>query len=441
MNEDRKGNATPTISRVCPDGTLIELIYKPDTNETALATRTPDGRVSVEQMIDLPTGERLVPYSAANNLIASGCVRLPSDVGEFGDVGDLIEEIHAFLRRYVALSPVFEEIAAYYVLLSWVYDAFNELPYLRFRGDYGTGKTRALLAVGSLCYKPFFASGASTVSPIFHILDAFGGTLILDEADFRFSDATAELTKILNNGNAKGMPVLRTMTNRHRELNPQAFKVYGPKLIAMRESFSDKALESRFLTENTGRPMPAGVPIHTPDCLALEATELRNKLLAWRFAARFTVGPDAGRLIHGVEPRINQTALALLSLIEDAEVRQRIEAELIGVDAERRDERSSSYEAAMVAALEAAFSEGEGPNAAIAAVAARFNTLAGESLGATMTNRWVGAFVRNRLRLRTTKTQGVYVVPAEERARVAALAVRHGVLQEALKKNPASLDA
>ena len=29
---------------------------------------------------------------------------------------------------------------------------------------------------------------ASTVSPIFHILDAFGGTLVLDEADFRFSD-------------------------------------------------------------------------------------------------------------------------------------------------------------------------------------------------------------------------------------------------------------
>ena len=417
MNEDRKGNATPTISRVCSDGTLIELLYKPDTVETALAVRWPDSRISTEQSVDLATGEHLVPYSAVNNLIASGCVRLPSDVGEFGDVGDLVEAIHAFLRRYVALSPVFEEIAAYYVLLSWVYDAFNELPYLRFRGDYGTGKTRALLAVGSLCYKPFFASGASTVSPIFHILDAFGGTLILDEADFRFSDATAELTKILNNGNAKGMPVLRTMTNRHRELNPQAFKVYGPKLIAMRESFSDKALESRFLTENTGRPMPAGVPIHTPDSLALEATELRNKLLAWRFATRFTVGPDAGRLIHGVEPRINQTALALLSLIEDPEVRQRIEAELIGVDAERRDERSSSYEAAMVAALEIAFSEGEGPNATIANVATRFNTLASESLGAAMTNRWVGAFVRNRLRLRTMKTRGVYVVPAEERTR------------------------
>src|SRR5208282_3153868 len=109
----------------------------------------------------------------------------------------------------------FEGIATYYVLLTWLYDAFNELPYLRLRGDFGTGKTRALLVVGSLCYKPFFASGASTVSPLFHILDAFRGTLILDEADFRFSDEKAEIVKILNNGNMRGMAVLRTMINRH----------------------------------------------------------------------------------------------------------------------------------------------------------------------------------------------------------------------------------
>jgi hypothetical protein len=71
---------------------------------------------------------------------------------------------------------------------------------------YGSGKTRALLVLGSLCYKSFFASGASTVSPIFHTLDAFRGTLIFDEADFRFSDERAEVVKILNNGNVSGLP-------------------------------------------------------------------------------------------------------------------------------------------------------------------------------------------------------------------------------------------
>ena len=86
------------------------------------------------------------------------------------------------------VSPSFEKIATHYVLLSWVYDAFQELPYLRVRGDFGSGKTRALLTIGSLCYKPMFASGASTVSPLFRILDAFRGTLVMDESDFRFSD-------------------------------------------------------------------------------------------------------------------------------------------------------------------------------------------------------------------------------------------------------------
>jgi hypothetical protein len=143
-------------------------------------------------------------------------------------------------------------VATYYVILTWLYDAFNELPYLRFRGDYGIGKTRALLILGSLCYKGFFASGASTVSPIFHTLDAFRGTLIFDEADFRFSDEKAEIVKILNNGNVQGLPVLRTMMNRQREFNPQAFHVFGPKIVATRGSYDDKGLESRFLTQEMG---------------------------------------------------------------------------------------------------------------------------------------------------------------------------------------------
>jgi hypothetical protein len=89
----------------------------------------------------------------------------------------LVGEIRGFIHRYVDLSPLFEQIASYYVLFSWVYDAFNELPYLRVRGDAGSGKTSFLLIVGSLCYKPIFASGASTVSPLFRILDSMRGSL------------------------------------------------------------------------------------------------------------------------------------------------------------------------------------------------------------------------------------------------------------------------
>lgn len=418
----------PTISRELPDRTLVELLYDPASEVTSLAVCSPGGEATVSASLDLDSGERLVPYAATNTLIASGVVLLPSGIGALVDKPTLLAEIRLFLHRYVDLPDAFETIAAYYVLLSWVYDAFNDLPYLRFRGDFGTGKTRALLTIGSLCYKPFFASGASTVSPLFHIQDAFQGTLILDEADFRFSDATAQLTKLLNNGSTRGMPVLRTMTNRNRELHPQAFQVFGPKIVAMREQFSDLALESRFFTcETSGRPLRPDVPIYLPQTFADEARELRNSLLAWRFRSRFSVGPDPSRMAAGLAPRYRQSSLALLSLVDDPATRDLIGRELAGYEARVLDERADSLEAAMLMAIEETFGMAQTPHAAIRDIAERFNAAAAGELGRAMTPKWVGSFIRRRLRLATLKTGGVYAVPATERAKVAALAERYGL--------------
>jgi len=425
-------NTTPTISRILRDGTLVELVYDPEAHSTALAVCERGARPRIAESITLPSGEQLVPYSPTNNLIANECVLLPSDVGDFRDKGEVLERVRSFIHRYVDLASTVEEIAAHYVLLAWVYDAFSDLPYLRFRGDFGTGKTRALLTIGSLCYKPFFASGASTVSPIFHIQDAFQGTLVLDEADFRFSDATAQLAKVLNNGTTRGMPVLRTMANRNRELNPQAFRVFGPKLIAMREHFSDLALESRFITaETNGRSPRSDVPIHLPESFNREALAIRNTLLAWRFRSRFSVGPDPSRAARGVAPRYRQTSLALLSLVDDPSLREKIGGELAGEEARVLQERADTLEAAMLAAVIDAFKFSPAPHATIDEIAARFNENAGEDLGKPMTNKWVGGFVRRRLRLATLKSNGVFVVPRSELKRADALAKRFGVAEAA----------
>jgi hypothetical protein len=415
----------PTVSQTLPDGTAIELLYDPEAKTTCFAIADPDGDVRVDTAVAV--GDRhLIPYSPHNNLIATGCIVLPSDIGDFGDKPRLLAEVRGFLHRYVALSPLFEEIAAHYVLLTWVYDSFNELPYLRFRGDFGTGKTRALLAVGSLCYKGFFASGASTVSPIFHVLDAFRGTLILDEADFRFSDATADLTKVLNNGNVKGLPILRTMANRYRELNPRAFRVYGPKIVAMRREFEDEALESRFLTEETGGgALRADIPIQLPDALATEARELRNKLLRWRFSNRLLVGPDPSRLQRDMSPRLNQTALALLSIVDDNVLRDRITAALIEDAETLRGGREMSVDAALVRALLEELNAGESRGAAVGSVAKRLNE---KLVGAVpRSGKWVGWYLRTRLGLPTVKSHGVFVVSDTMRPRIEKLASQLGL--------------
>ena len=407
---------------------MVEALHDTSEGSTALAVCSPTGSISIGPHLDLPTNERLTPYAASNNLLATGCVLLPSDVGDFTDKDGLVDAVRAFIHRYVDLSPLYEDIATYYVLLSWVHDAFNESPYLRFQGEYGTGKTRALLTVGSISYKPFFASGASTVSPIFHVLDAFGGTLVLDEADLRFSDATADLTKILNNGSMKGLPVLRTMANRHRELNPQAFKVYGPKLIAMRNSFADEALESRFLTERTGsRMMREDIEISLPESMKAEALALRNRLLAWRFAARNIVAIDPGRAVAGLSPRGNQMALPLLSLIDDEGLRERIAGDLVAGEARVATKRAAAPEATMVRVLANLFRTSP-TYQPLSVVTMGYNEEAALRGEGPISIKSAGWIIRHKLGIESTKTRGVYVIPQSERGKVDTLAARYGVV-------------
>jgi len=418
----------PSISRVAPDGTLIELVYDAEARKTALAVSRFGGMWNVEREVRIETGDILVPYAANNNLIANECVMLPAKPEEFGLKRELLADIQAFLHRYVDLSPLFEQIAAYYVLLTWVYDAFNEVPYLRLRGDYGTGKTRALMALGSLCYKAFFASGASTVSPIFHVLNSFGGTLIFDEADLPFSDAKADMVKVFNNGTVRGMPVLRTVMNRQKEFNPQAFRVFGPKIIAMRGFFEDRALESRFLTEEMGtRPLRADIPVSLPPAMKPEALKLRNRLLHFRLCSFFDIKTDPAALIEGIEPRLNQIALSLLSLVDDREIRRVIQGWLIEANTNTLSERRETVEGAVLASVVEAFAASQASNVPVRDIADRFNTVHCADYGGPMSNKWVSVVLRKTLRLTTRKSNGVYVVPVSEKPKVDALAARLGM--------------
>ena len=353
---------------------------------------------------------------------------LPSAVEPYGSVNDLITDIRTYLARYLDLSPAFTILAPYYIRLSWVYDAFQEVPYIRFRGDLGSGKTRALLVIGSLCYKGFFASGASTVSPIFHTLDAFRGTLILDEADFRFSDEQSELVKILNNGNVRGFPVLRTMMNHKKEFDPRAFTVFGPKLIAMRHSFNDEALESRFVTEEMGlRPIPSSIPINLPDAQQEEALHLRNKLLCYRFrnlhtsAIKQTIFSDSSSL------RTKQIATPLLSIVENEDHRNQLLTLFGHTEASVRGRRSLRPEAALLSVL-LKLSEHESLLLiALTDIAHQLADLVGADIDRAITPRYVGILLRSKLNLTTVRRHGSYFWPALERERALMLAARYGV--------------
>lgn len=418
------------MSDVLPDGTLIESV-QPEAHAPTSLVIAHDGTIEVHSKWN-HEGVEHVPVPAAHNLIKHRAIKLPGLPMEYRSVEKLAGKIERYASRYLALSPEFLKIAATYVLLSWVYDAFNELPYLRFRGDYGSGKSRALTVFGSILYKGFFASGASTVSPIFHTLDTFKGALILDEADFRFTDEKAELVKILNNGNVKGFPVLRTHVTAAKEFEPRAFSVYGPKIVAMRGSYDDRALESRFLTEEmSGRALPAGIPISLPDTQEEEALALRSKLLMYRIRERSHVAIDPSLVEPTLEPRMNQILLPLLSIAPTAETRTAILAYATRMQTSVVSDRAGSTEGQVLHVIADMLREEEKAVVPLQEIVTAFSGRFGVEYDRPITNRYLGGILRNRLGLPLYKTNGVIAVSLKDRARLDVLLNRYGIGENA----------
>lgn len=425
QERERKSRSS-IVSTVLKSGELVELLYDPHAEQTSLLIGNSKTQRTQEQL-QKSKDDILFPYSANNSLLKHRVILFPSQAEEYGSTEDLIADVRTYLRKYLSVSEPFEIVCAHYVLFSWIFDSFNEVPYLRVKGDYGSGKTRFLLTVGSICYKPMFASGASTISPLFHMLDIFQGTLIIDEADFRVSDDKAEIVKILNNGNARGFPVLRSEQSPTNEFRPRAFSVFGPKLVATRNRYEDHALESRFITEDMNRQSTkADIPFNLPNDQAREALTLRNKLLLYRLR-HFTTARHVQAPKLDVEPRLAQIFSPLLSTVEDDSSVKGIIGLIVELNEELQQERRGRIEARTLEAIDEVHRSKKATSISIAAVCTVFQERFGNEYTVRITPRWIGSIIRERLGLRTAKRNGTYIIRPDDVPRLVRLNERFGV--------------
>lgn len=309
IEDDTKERLVPGF--VLHDGTIGELVVSQEDERAFIIVVNG----SVRKVFRYETPKAV--YIPTDDPLVGEVVHFASTATQYDSQANLFKEIRNFVHRYLELPADFEEISSLYVLLTWVYEFAPSIPYLRVIGDWGTGKTRFLQVVGSICFRPTFASGATTPAPIFRILEQFRGTLVLDEADFKDSSSWVEMVKLLNNGYRPGMPVLRA-DKENGKWFPRSYQVFGPKLIATRFPFKDEALESRCLTSEMMPLTRDDIPRVLPPIFDKEVDDLRAKLLTFRLANLTklkgkTFGNDL--LEPNLQPRLQEILIPLKAML------------------------------------------------------------------------------------------------------------------------------
>lgn len=250
---------------------------------------------SIVLLPSVPSFEILVETVAKNN---SGVL-------------EVLNEVQAFIHKYCDIPERFEQLIPYWVLGSYIYDQLDQYPILSFQGDMGTGKSRCKDVIGSICYKPIRCNGGVSAAAMYRLIDKWQGTLLLDEADFKDSDETTDLIKLLNCGFERRNPIAKCdMENDFKLL---FFNPFCPKIVTRRKEWNDKATESRCINVISQQTNRKELPIVLPRRFEDDALNLRNKLVSFRLAhwKRFSNPIENPLRDLEIEPRLAQTCVSL----------------------------------------------------------------------------------------------------------------------------------
>lgn len=429
-------------------GIVWEQVYTYDNTgvgKSLYAVRTVEGKIELKTSIDIGN-TTFHPYPGDMGLIQKKVILFPEKPEPYQSVKILLNRVQSFIHTYLDIDATYERIASYYVLMSWLYDLFPTLPYLRALGDYGTGKTRFIQTIGAVCYRPMFTSGASTTSPIFRIIDMFKGTLIMDEADLSDSSEQSEVIKIFNVGYYDGGVVLRSEkdpASKYDDYWPSAKDVYGPKILATRRKFEDRATESRCLTKRmtTARPDPR-IPHTIGIEFWAEAVALRNQLLMYRLENHRPIELPASLADESVEPRLNQITMALKAIARgEPEMLNEITMFMRHSNEQMIQDRNMTVEAIVLQAMVNMFYDRSGlfsiRDFSINAITEKAKEIALEfDPDIKITNKIAGEIIRNEFGLTTErvtskvgqKIKGRYE-PQLNEEQLANLMARYGIIE------------
>jgi hypothetical protein len=211
---------------------------------------------------------------------------------------------------------------ALWVILTYIYQAWDAIPYLYVGGPAHSGKTTLFVILIRLAYRPL-ASSSLTGPALFRTLHDRGGTLLLDEAE-RLRQPTPdqqELVSMLLAGYKRGGQATR-LEPVGDSFRPVSFDVYGPKALAciagLPPALASRCITIRMFRAGPGSPKPKR-RIDSDSAVwqllrdDLHVLALEHGLVWLELSRRTAVCPEG---INGRSFELWQPLLALASWIE-----------------------------------------------------------------------------------------------------------------------------
>jgi hypothetical protein len=265
------------------NGSLVEVVEDPaDPNQTLLAVFK-GGRIRLAGRVK-DRGRILVPISRTTLGFAD--LKLPRGIMSYTSVTRLVKSIAAFIRWAVDVPHEYVLLLAAFVLYTWVADRLLTAVYLSVIGLPQSGKSTLLELLSLLCRRALLTSDISQAAA--YQACNFNPAVLIDEIDWN-SSRTLGFRQMLRAGINPSARALRVH---------QSSSSFGPKVFGSLEASSDLALNSRciqlIMTETNRKGLlKPGHPF-----MAKLASDLRQRLLKFRFDYYKSIRPA---LVPGAE--------------------------------------------------------------------------------------------------------------------------------------------
>jgi Protein of unknown function (DUF3631) len=177
------------------------------------------------------------------------CVRTQSS--DPPPIGEVLDELAAFVRRFVVMSPAQADAIALWIAHTHCFDAAEQTPYLAISSaEKRSGKTRLLEVLELLVARPWL-TGRVTAAVLARKVDAERPTLLLDESDAAFKgekEYAEALRGLLNTGHRRGGKST-VCVGQGAEISYKDFSTFCAKAIAgigkLPDTVADRSLPIR----------------------------------------------------------------------------------------------------------------------------------------------------------------------------------------------------